>query len=52
MAENKKAVKLEAARAMLVNIEEGLEEENKKDETKVEDEGGSGVKCEQGKNKM
>ena len=52
VAENKKAAKLEAARAMLVNIEEGLEEENKKDETKVEDEGGSGVKCEQGKNKM
>ena len=52
VAENKKAAKLEAARAMLVNIEEGLEEENKKDETKVEDEGGSGVKCEEGKNKM
>ena len=52
VAENKKAAKLEAARAMLVNIEEGLEEENKKDETKVEDERGSGVKCEQGKNKM
>ena len=52
VAGNKKAAKMEAARAMLVDIEEGLEEENKKDETKVEDEGGSGVKCEQGKNKM
>ena len=38
MAGNKKAAKMEAARAMLVDIEEGLEEENKKDETKVEDE--------------
>ena len=51
MAGNKKAAKMEAARAMLVDIE-GLEEENKKDETKVEDEGDSGVKYEQGKNKM
>ena len=38
VAGNKKAAKMEAARAMLVDIEEGLEEENKKDETKVEDE--------------
>ena len=52
VARNKKAAKMEAARAMLMDIEEGFEEENKKDETKVEDEGGSGVKCEQGKNKM
>ena len=51
VAGNKKAAKMEAARAMLVDIE-GLEEENKKDETKVEDEGDSGVKYEQGKNKM